>query len=184
MLRYLAPLVLIGLAACDSQEQPPGESEEDYAARAGGSGAEPSPTPTLTSNPQPTADPQGNAVAAGQWFITENASGATAMFGEANTEPLFTIACRDGSGPLVVTRSAAADAAGTYTISAGESSARVAMRDSGGALPMIEGTLSVGDPVLQAMAQQDATGSIVGPEGDVLRVPGAPGLRRVVEACR
>ncbi len=184
MLRYLAPLALITLTACDNQEQQPGESAEDYAARIGGSDTAPSPTPALTSNPQPTADAEGNELTAGQWFITENASGATAMFGAANTEPLFTIACRGGSGPLVVTRSAPPDAAGTYSISAGASSASVAMRDSGGELPMIEGTLAVGNPVLQALAQQGASGQVTGPDGDVLRIPGAPGLRRVVEACQ
>ena len=161
----LASLGALALAGC-------GDNSADEAA---------APEPVLTPNPTPTAAADGGALTPGSWQIGEDASGAVAAFGEADSEPLLTIACNNATGALTMRR--AGTAAGAYTVDAGGTAAKVDMAAAEDALPMVEAAIDPGAPVFAAATDPAATLSITSPAGDTIRVPGAPGLRRVIEAC-
>ena len=139
------------------------------------------PEPVLTQNAAPTTAADGGALTPGSWQIGEDASGAVAAFAEAESEPILTVACNNATGALTMSR--ASTAAGAYTIEANGIAARVDMTAAQEMSPMVEAAIDPGAPVFAAATDPAATLSITSPGGDTIRVPGAPGLRRVIEAC-
>ena len=146
-----------------------------------GSGDTAPPQPELTQNAAPTVAADGGALTVGEWTIGEDAAGAHAMFGEANSEPRLVFAC--DSATHVLSMSRAGSEAGAYVVEAGGQAARVDMATAGAEMPEVSAAIAPGAPVFAAATDPANTLSITSPGGDTIRMPGAPGLRRVLEAC-
>jgi len=161
------------IAACSSSEEPDASG--------------PTPEPTLTPNPVMTAAPDGSAMTPGEWLIEENGDGAQARFGPVGGEARFAMVCDRATRTLTVTQ--AGDAATgtegeqTYILEAGGRQARLDMTPTGGEPPMLRAAIDRTQPVFQGFAQLGSAISITSPGGEVLRMPGAPGISRVIEAC-
>ncbi|GAA0275874.1 hypothetical protein GCM10009127_15640 [Alteraurantiacibacter aestuarii] len=158
------------LAACSSGED---VSEEEVQA----------PEPVLTSTPVATAAPDGSPLAEGQWTISEDANGASASFGPAGSDALVVIACTTASRALSMTVAGSSDGTQPYVIEAGGTAARLDMVSTGGTLPMMRADIARDAPVFGGFVMPGQAVSITAPDGSILRLPTAPGIRRVFEAC-
>ncbi len=141
------------------------------------------PAPELTGNPVMTEAPDGRPMTAGEWAIGEDASGAHARFGPPASEPVFAIECDTASQELVLSRPGGAEGEQTFVLAAGGERARVDMEPTGGDLPMLRAEINRAMPIFAAFSELDNVITLTGPDGEVLRMQGAPGISRVIEAC-
>jgi len=173
--RCPALCLVVLLAACSS-----GEDAAEETAQAG-------PAPTMTSNPVMTAAPDGSPITPGTWEIGEDARNAHARFGPPGSEPVLAMECDVASQRLTLTRAgdAGAQAGGeqTYILEASGMKASLDMAPATSGLPMLEAEINRAMPIFQAFEPVDSVITVTGPDGDVLRVQGAPGISRVIEAC-
>ena len=139
-----------------------------------------SPTPTPTTTNTPT---DGQPLAEGEWFIEESASGASAAFGPPQTEAVLLIRCDKPTRTLTLTRAGDAEQAQTYTIEAGGQAATLDMEPVGGPLPTLEAEIDPGASVFSGFTEAGGVITMTSPDGEALRVPTAPGISRVFEAC-
>ena len=153
------------LAACSSPE------EEGRAPR--------DPAPALL----PTSAPDGAMLSPGQWTISEDADGAHARFGPSASGPVLALECDAGTQALTLTRAGDADEPRSYVLEAGKEKARVDLAPTGGELPMLEAEINGALPIFDQFAQKGSIITVTAPEGDNLRLPGAPGIARVLDAC-
>ena len=153
------------LAACSSPE------EERSAPR--------DPAPALL----PTSAPDAAMLSPGQWTISEDADGAHARFGPSENEPVLALECDAGTQALTLMRAGDADEPRSYVLEAGKEKARVNMAPGGGELPMLEAEINGALPIFEQFAQKGNIITVTAPEGDNLRLPGAPGIARVLNAC-
>ena len=165
----LTTAIAAGLATACSSPEESGETEL--------------PEPVLTQNPAPAAAPDGQPLAQGQWFIEENASGASAAFGPPESEAVLLIRCDRPTGTLTLTRAGDAEEAQTYTIEAGGRAATLDMQPTGGPLPTLEAEIEPTAPVFSGFTEPGGAITVSSPEGDTLRVPTAAGISRVFESC-
>lgn len=171
-----AAAALVALAGCSRGE------EED------GADTLAAPTPELTGNPVMTEAPDGSPMTPGEWVIGEDANGAQARFGPPASEPVFAMECDTASQSLTLTRAGgveegAAETEQSYILEAGGERARVAMAPTGGQLPMLRAEINRAMPIFANFSQLGNVITVTGPDGMVLRMQGAPGIRRVIEAC-
>jgi len=145
--------------------------------------AAPAPEPVLTGNPVATQASDGGPMTAGEWMIGEDANGAHARFGPTNSEPLLAMECDAASQVLTLTRADEATSGQTYILEAGGMRASLDMVPAGGDLPIQMAEINRTMPIFQAFAQPNAIITVSGPDGGALRLPGAPGIARVIEAC-
>jgi hypothetical protein len=161
------------IAACSSADEP----QEEVIA----------PEPELTGNPVMTQAPDGGALTPGEWVIGEDALTAHARFGPAGGEPVFAMECDVATQALTLSRAVAApaDAGGeqTFILDAGGQRASVDMAPAGGEPPMLRAEINKAMPIFQAFQPLDNVITVAGPDGEVLRMQGAPGIQRVIEAC-
>lgn len=167
------------LAACSSPE------EEDGAEQA----AAIAPAPELTGNPVMTQAPDGGAMTPGTWEIGEDALNAYARFGTPGSEPVFAMECDVATQTLSLTRAVATEAEGetggeqTYILEAGGLKASVDLAPGGGALPLLTGEINRAMPIFRAFQPLTNVITVTGTDGAVLRMQGATGISRVIEAC-
>ncbi len=161
------------LAACSSAD----DAEQDTASEA-------APAPVLTSTPVPAAAADGTPLAAGVWAISEDGSGASAAFGLPQSDALLVIACETATRQLTMSLESDLPGAQSFVIEAGGAAARLdMMSDTNDALPYQAADIARDAPVFGGFVQPNGVISITYPGGNVLRVPTAPGIRRVFEAC-
>lgn len=166
----LAPVLL---AACSSAD--------DEAAEAGNVAV---PEPVLTPSPVATAAPDGSALTEGSWKINESASGASATFGAANSNPLMLITCDSASKSLTLALQTAVQGSQTYVLEAGGTAARLdTVADGNFALPHQRAQIARDAPIFGGFVMPGQTIIITAPDGATLQLPAAPGIRRVFEAC-
>lgn len=175
MRSFLALACTAGLlAACNSADEP--VAEETAAA---------TPAPVLTSSPTPTAAPDGSPLALGSWNINESGTGASASFGPESGDALLLVTCDRASRTLSLAVSNATPGNQSFAIESGGTAARVDMvADGNAALPRQVAQIAIDAPVFGGFVVPDGVIEISQPGGAVLRVPAAPGIRRVFEACR
>ena len=162
------------LAACSSADEP--VAEESAAAV---------PTPVLTSTPTPTVAADGSPLAMGSWNINESATGASASFGETNGDALLSITCDSASKTLALAVSNSTPGNQTFVVESGGTAARLdRVADGNSALPRQVAPIAIDAPVFGGFVQAGGTIEISQPGGATLRVPSAPGIRRIFEACR
>ena len=54
---------------------------------------------------------------------------------------------------------------------------------TGGELPMLEEEIDRDMPIFKQFAETGTVITVTAPDGEALRLPGAPGIARVIEAC-
>ena len=168
-LRLALPLLLAAsaLTACSQQ------ADEQAAA--------PTPTPTLTTQALPTQAADGTPLAVGEWLVEENSGGASAMFREQSGANALVLVCDRASRALNLSRAGTTAQPQRFRIAIGAQKADV-MMTPGGALGLtatVDGT----QPIFAAFADPAAVIELAGPGAPTLRVPGHPGISRVLAAC-
>ena len=170
-LRHLSLLACSAalLSACNSAE----DSAEEIAAP---------PSATLTTAAVPTAAPDGTALVAGLWTVSEDAAGASASFGEPGAAPALVLACNTQNRAVTLTRIGAGTAPAAFVVEAGGQAARLDMvpnADGSAMTAAIEPTL----PIFAAFSAADTAIAITSPAGEKLQYPTNAGIVRVLEAC-
>ena len=161
------------LAACSSADEP--VAEESPA----------TPVPAMTSTPTPTVAADGSPLAMGSWNINESATGASAAFGETGSDALLSVTCDAASKTLALAVSNSTPGNQTFVVQSGGTAARLDMvADGNSAAPRQVAPIAIDAPVFGGFVQPGGTIEISQPGGATLRVPSAPGIRRIFEACR
>ncbi|RPF70745.1 hypothetical protein [Aurantiacibacter spongiae] len=158
------------LAACNRSDEP----ADDVAS---------APEPVLTTAPTPTRAPDGTAYEAGSWQVKEDAGGAMALYGEAQTEAHLTIACDRATNTLTLALASDASAPEAWRIDAGREAARLDMVPRDGQLPELEARLSPSAPVVRAMTMPGQSIVLTDPAGQKSQFPTHSGISRVLDAC-
>lgn len=162
----LAALVVI-LAACSrSDEETP-----------------PAPTPTLTTQVAPTVAADGTPLTAGQWQITEDASGARAAFVGPDAAPLLTLTCARETKQMNLSRPASTSAPKTFRIAVAGLQGDVKMAPEAAGSSILTAAVDPGQPLFHALGEAGATIEISAPGETALRVPSQVGVDRVVSSC-
>jgi len=159
---------LLALAACSQQ------SDDETAAA-------PTPTPTLTTQALPTAAADGTPLAIGEWLIEETAAGARATFREQGGANALALTCDRASRTLSLIRAGTAQEPGRFRIAIGAQLADVVLAPGGE--PGLTAQVDRAQPIFAAFADPSAVIAISGPGAPPLRVPGHPGISRVLAAC-
>ncbi|TIX50473.1 hypothetical protein [Alteraurantiacibacter aquimixticola] len=172
-MRFVAPLACAAalLSACSSADEPAEEAAPE------------TPAPVLTNSPTPIAAPDGSPLAPGSWSINESASGASATFGQADTDPLVNITCNRESNGLTLSINTPKLGSQAWVIEAGGTAARLDTMSNGEVVPYQVAAIALDAPVFGGFVQPGGTIEMTGPAGEVIRLPTAPGIRRVFEAC-
>jgi hypothetical protein len=139
------------------------------------------PTPTLTTQALPTAAPDGTPLAVGQWLIDETATGARASFREQGGANALALACDRANRALSLDRAGSATEPQRFRITIGAQLADV-MLAPGGELGLTA-QVDRAQPIFAAFADPAAVIDIAGPGATPLRLPGHPGISRVLAAC-
>jgi glucose/arabinose dehydrogenase len=166
--RPALPLLLAAtaLAACS-------QAEDEAAA--------PTPTPTLTTQALPTEAPDGTPLAIGEWLVEETAGGASATFREQSGANALVLVCDRAGRALSLSRAGTAAAPQRLRLTVGAQKADVMMAP-GGALGLTA-TVDRAQPIFAAFADPAAVIEVSGSGAEALRVPGHPGISRVLAAC-
>jgi len=145
--------------------------------------AAPSPSPSLTTQAVPTAGADGAPLTEGQWSIEETATGASANFGEAGSEPLLRMVCDRDAGALTLIRIGIGDEPQIYTITVGTQRAAVQMSPSQTGVAAMLAEIDPAQPIFATFSNPAATIAIGAPDSPALRVPGHTGISRVLQSC-
>ena len=161
-------VAMLALAACSPR------SDDETA------GA-PTPTPTLTTQALPTAAPDGTPLAAGEWLVEETATGASAAFREQSGANALVLSCDRASHALTLNRAGSATEPTRFRITIGAQQADVILAPASdlGLVAQVDRA----QPIFAAFADPEAVIDISGPGAVPLRVPGHPGISRVLAAC-
>ena len=108
-MRYRPVPTIAAIASCLLVAACSSSGEDDTA------DAETAPVPVLTSNPVVSEAPDGSLMAEGEWFIEEDARGASARFGSPGSEARLSLICDAATQTLTLAR--AGDAESTQTMS-------------------------------------------------------------------
>lgn len=158
------------LAACSSPEEPVAAPEA----------APSTPAPVLTPAPVPTAAPDGTALVPGRWEVSEDATGARAVFAEEGGSPKLTVACNTATRAVTLTRADVSAVPVMFRLDAGGQAARLDMAPGDGGLTAeIEPSL----PIIIAFADESTAIALTGPDGVTQQFPANVGIRRVMQAC-
>ena len=173
--RSIAVALLAGTAACVAPKPEPTPTPPV---------ATPTPRPSPTPTPAATYDSWMDVPQTpGDWRYTRISGGSSASFGEAASEPRFTIRCVSGARQVELVRPGnfAGDAPMTVrSESATRTLAGVPMMDNAG----LRAVLSPRDPLLDAMAFSKGRFAIEAPGLPPLYLPSWPEVTRVIEDCR
>ena len=172
----ILPLAIVAttLAACDSPPEQPDNAPQQATVAA--------PEPVLTPGPTATAAADGTALEPGEWTVTEDASGARAMFGVEETDATLAIAC-DSGRQLTFALQTDAEAE-SWRLDAGGEAARIDMTSDGNeVLPYLEAQLDPGLGIVYALGDPGQVFTLTSPAGERIQFPTHPGIRRVVSAC-
>jgi len=158
----------LALAACSPQND-----DETTAA--------PTPSPTLTTQPLPTAAPDGTPLAVGEWLVEETGAGATATFREQTGGNALVLACDRASRTLSLNRAGSATEPQRFRITIGTQVADVMLAP--GSELGLTAQVDRAQLIFAAFADPAAIIAISGPGTMPLRLPGHPGISRVLAAC-
>ncbi len=155
----------IALGACSQQ------ADEQAAA----------PTPTLTSQAAPTQGADGRPLTLGEWLVEESAGGASATFREQGGANALVLACDRANRARSLSRAGTTAQPRRFRITIGAQKADVMMAPGGalGLSAVVDGT----QPIFAAFADPAGVVELAGPGAPVLRLPGHPGISRVLAAC-
>lgn len=175
---YALGLSLSLLAACSNQAEETGDATTQQAPGA-------TTQPELVIPEVQTTAPDGSPLALGTWQINESATGASASFVPTDGgDALLLITCDAASRTLSMAISSTMPGNQTFAIRSGGTAARLdTVADGNTALPRQVAQIAANAPVFSGFVQPGGTIEVGQPGGSILRVPSAPGIRRVFEAC-
>ncbi len=152
--------------------------------------APPAPPRAAAPAPRPTPTPVATYSSwmdvpqtPGDWFYGPVTGGSAARFGEANSEPRFTIRCVSASRSIELIRAGnfAGNAAMTLrTESATRAVAGLPVTDNAA----LRAELRASDPLLDAMAFSKGRFAVEAAGAPPLYLPSWPEVTRVIEDCR
>ncbi|RJY08072.1 hypothetical protein D6201_00700 [Aurantiacibacter aquimixticola] len=163
----------MALAACGS------ESEEPEPQRA----VVEAPQPVMTSAPTPIAAADGTPIEPGQWFVTEDAEGARALFGAPRSDGKMILSCAYGASQVRFALESDASEPQSWRLDAGGEAARIDLEPSDGELPQLEAYVDQGLAIINALGASGQTFALTSPDGQRRQFPTHPGIRRVIAAC-
>ena len=143
--------------------------------------AAPSPTPALTTQALPTQAADGTPLAIGDWLVEETAGGASARFREQNGADALALVCDRANRALSLGRAGTSAQQQRFRITIGAQKADVMLAPGGtlGLTAQVDAT----QPIFAAFADPAAVIELTGPGTPALRLPGHPGISRVLAAC-
>jgi hypothetical protein len=139
------------------------------------------PTPSLTTQALPTQAADGTPLAAGEWLVEETGNGASARFREQGGADALVLVCDRANRALSLSRAGTVAQPQRFRITIGAQKADVMMAP-GGALGLAAQVDST-QPIFAAFADPAAVIELTGPGAAALRLPGHPGISRVLAAC-
>lgn len=165
----------LGLAACTSAP-PPAPAPA------------PAPTPAPTPAPSPAPVPanwQDAPLTPGNWRYVADARASRALYGPANADARFVVACEPAMRQVKLWRPANLSAAAAMSVTTTEAARTLTTeRVAGGASAQIVATLPPHDPILDAMVFTRGRFMVQVPGAETLYLPSWPEIARVVEDCR
>ena len=134
--------------------------------------------PTATPATQAAA---GAPMAAGEWLVEENGSGASARFREQGGADALVLVCDRANRALSLSRAGTTAQPQRFRITIGAQKADVMMAPGGalGLAAQVDGR----QPIFTAFADPAAVIDLTGPGAAALRLPGHPVISRVLAAC-
>ncbi|MDR7103589.1 hypothetical protein [Croceicoccus sp. BE223] len=169
----------LGLAACTSAPPPVATP---------GPAPTPSPAPAPAPLPVP-ADWRDAPLTQGDWHYVSDARASRALFGPANSEARFIVACEPATRQVKLWRTTnpnttASEASPAMSVTTTEAARTLTTERSGGTLPQIVAALAPHDPILDAMVFTRGRFMVQVQGTETLYLPSWPEIARVVEDCR
>ena len=106
-----------------------------------------------------------------------------ARFGTMDGAPRVTMECDRATQMLTLTQAGSAEGRQTYVLEADGQRARLDMDPVGGGVPVLSAQIDGTQPVFEGFATTGRVITITSADGEVLRIPTAPGISRVIDAC-
>lgn len=156
----------------------------------------PAPAPPIQNRPAPVPTPapppQAPVVAnwmdapatSGDWRYTGAYAGGVAQFGDAGTEPRFTMRCDPNGRSVVLSRAGRASGTARMTIRTETQTRTLAANATTDGLPAVESRLAANDRLLDAMALSKGRFAVEVPGTPTLYLPSWAEVTRVIEDCR
>ena len=169
-LHLALPLILAStaLAGCS-------QAEDESAAPA------PTPSPSLTTQALPTQAADGTPLSLGEWLVEETAAGARATFREQSGANVLALSCDRATRAMILDRAGSAAEPQRFRITIGAQVADVMLAPGGGL--GLTASVDRAQPIFSAFADPAAVIELTGPGAAPLRLPGHPGISRVLAAC-
>jgi hypothetical protein len=120
----------------------------------------------------------------GNWTYRFSPAGGTAVFGEASSEPRFSMRCDRVQRAVLLERAGQGAGQMPVTIHSEFITRVVASNPVAGAQPIIEVRLATNDKLLDAMALSKGRFAVETPGLPTLYLPAWPEVTRVIEDCR
>ena len=142
----------------------------------------PAPAPTRPAIQQPTGHWTDWAIANGSWVYRRDDRGSIALFGAMGSDALVTLRCDKARARLFLSR--ASDIGSTMTVRTSSASKALAVQPTGGKPAYVASEISLGDPILDAMAFSRGRIALEISGTLNIAIPVWSEIGRVVEDCR
>ncbi len=171
--QFLIAALPVLLVACNSSEEAADPAAEQVAA----------PAPVLTPAAVATAAPNGTALEAGEWSVTEDANGARAAFGPVGTQPTLALICTPATRTVQLFLASGTTTGEAWRLDAGGIAARIDMVPTNGEVPELYASVDQALPIIQAMGAEGQVFTLTSPQGQPRQFPAHPGISRVLASC-
>lgn len=150
----------------------------------------PAPTPVQTTPPAPP--PPAPAVenwidqprTPGDWRYRADTNGGMALYGENASETRFSIRCDRSANQIILTRAGQVQGQSGMTIRTETTDRTLAVRPGDGGQPTTVASVSVRDPLLDAMAITRGRFAVEVPGLSTIYLPPWAEVSHVIEECR
>ena len=164
------------LMACNQSADEPAATPQQAEAAA--------PAPVLTTAPTPTAAPDGTALVAGVWAISEDGEGARALYAEEGLSPSLQLECPRGAFAVTLFVANGATEPQSWRLDAGGEAARIDLAPTTQPAQGLSAAVDQGLGIINALGAEGESFTVTSPDGQRLQFPTNPGIRRVIDACR
>ncbi len=148
----------------------------------------PAPAPTPTPIPPPAAQPPASwmdaPLTAGDWQYVSSGTATRAIFGEANGDARFIVACEPANRQVKLWRAGTNSGATSMHVTTTEADRTLPAGAVPNPTPYTVAALQPYDPVLDAMIFSRGRIAVQVPGLSTLYLPSWPEIARVVEDCR
>ena len=155
---------------------------------------DPTPAPVQTEPSPPTAPPPASAPkyanwmdaprTPGDWSYRADGNGSTAVYGQSQAEPAFSMRCDPSRSEITLTRAGGGSSNTGLRIMTETTERSISAQRVGGAGPQASASLQARDPLLDAMALTKGRFAVETPGLPTLYLPAWGEVTRVIEDCR